>query len=483
MGGIQRDFRAFEIKARRSSIALDNSIFRTGRQVVYADAVTGLGLDSDGGFAGHVVPAVISAEHHVIAGYYRVLFTLSRVDRGAGLVPDRNPYPPIGIMPRVLFLRRCGFGSLGVLHGDREGEDSVRGSVRAIHFLGQDQAGTAFVGGGKRGDLVIDVIGLAVDLVSLGGLVAFVIRRHRVLVVRQHEHGVHVVYLHGTHGGDIELPVIGDARFRILGLNEGEFMAGSQDLYVLALIAFLISNSGDAHDADGDVDLVLPIIIIIKRCGMNSFIICRNIEGDAGLLPGVQLVLPLLGYGEHFHGAGLTRRDLLFEFCAALAIMIRTGIRIAYGSGGVGVQGVVYDFTIFVFNFVQILFDVTAQFAILDVAVFKVGDQVQRVLAGVNVEGDGIGDLIQQDADAAEIPIHLAGRFREGCRRRGLVVKIIGPGPLVFEFTQFDGTGDGGNFGVAVFDRDSAVAVIGQSIGDVGSGIIMDLLTGESIFI
>ena len=67
------------------------------------------------------------------------------------------------------------------------------------------------------------------------------------------EHGHFAVNHHRTNGRNIELPVIG----KLFGFGEGEVMAGGQKLNL-----FLFTFTRGAHDANGNVDVICPFIVV-----------------------------------------------------------------------------------------------------------------------------------------------------------------------------------------------------------------------------
>ena len=394
-----RKLGALEDEACRKG-SLGEGVGRTRGEVVDADVVAGLHVDDDVGATRSVVPAVLAVlgggarDHRVIDGI-------------AVLVPDREPDPVVGLVLRVVL--RLALGGARVHHVQGERELGVRRGVRVLDDLGQVQAGAAIVGGGEA-------CGACLALVVLGPVDRVRLRTvgHGVLLVDLDEHGQHAIDHHRVYDRDVELPVIGEVR----GLGEGEVVAGSQDL--------LGTTCEGAHDADGDEDAVRPAVAAVENHVVGLGAVARHLERDrlGGLLVGVELVLPLLGDGELFDGLVGNRIRVVVGHRSGLA---GTGVGVGERGGGVGLELAVHGDVLVLANHAV---EVTPG-AVFTGVVLDVSHGVERELAGIDVEGHGVGDAVEQRADAREVPVNRA--VHELCCRRIVVVEFVGRGPLVLE--------------------------------------------------
>ena len=281
-----------------------------------------------------------------------------------------------------------------------------------------------------------------------------------MLGVHLDEHGRLAVDHHRVHGGDVQLPVIGD----VLGLLKGEVVALGAGDDLASLV----------DDADGDEDAPGPVIIIGKRDGILLGSVAQDVERDRFGSILVERVHPLLGQSQPLHRLGFDAIDVIEIRSRGLGIL-QTGIRIGQLGAGVGGEGAGL--------LVDVLPHLGGQlapgarvFCVHIRIVLHVRQDIQGGLAGIHLEGHGIGHAGQQGADGIQIPFHRTAVQHSLGRR--LVVEGVGARPLV---SQISGGGDASvhrdGFGVLprtpgndVFAR--VVRICGHGIGDrLGVGV------------
>ena len=304
-----------------------------------------------------------------------------------------------------------------------------------------------------------------------------------MLTIDQNEHGHLAVDHHGVNGGDIQLPVIGD----VFGFLKSEVVAfgTSQNLAVF-------------HDADGDVDLSLPRVVlrgfsafvsvfsfgvaaafvVISGFGFAGWAEVNGVCGHAITQDGkvqrlfllvVDSVLPFFCYREHLDGFGFLCTGRSKRGGSACC----TGTRIAPGERSVGVR---IETAVFV--------DIRLHFRGNSFAILDIRDIVQRGLRRVNFKSHRIGNIIQQGTHRAEIPIYCA--VCQFCLRRIVIVQFIALFPLVLELSSSNFTvhGDGMVFrtGYPSYGT-STVLVIGNGIYNIRYGIVNHAHAGKLIIL
>ena len=382
--GPRGELRALECIVGRQC-AFRKGIRRIGGEVEETEVVAGLQVDNDICSAGGVVEAGPAAVFHFLfsAGYEGINVTA---------VPDGEPDPVIGV--EIVCAAVCRFG-VNHVQCELEGLFGIR--VFPVDDLREVEAGTAVVGRGQPGgcEFICIVVFAARDGTAGRNRILYRTFRCRVLFVDQDQRGLGSVDDHGTNGGDVKLPVIS----QILGLLECEVVARGQKLNVAAVFI-------RAHDADGDEHAVFPIVVIRKSHGVFIGAVHQDREGDGLSLLPVQRVFPLLGYEERLNSGRFDRIRILK---CLVAFRAGTGVFVFQRGGGIGRQ---------VSFVVDVILDVCIQVIIGTGIIFDIGYDIKRLLAGIDVEGHGVGHVVQQGADVIEIPVYRAGAFiKHGLRR------------------------------------------------------------------
>ena len=350
-------------------------------------------------------------------------------------------------MIRIVFFRRRSIGGFGVIHIDREGEDRVLGNILAFNSLRQKESGTPLVDRGERNDFFVDIVLAAFDGIGFGSV------GRLMLIVCLDEHDRVAVDHHGMDGGDIQLPVEGNAGFAGL-FHKGEIVAfgAGQRLAVLA------------HDADGDKDGIRPRggrVVAGKDDVAYRLAVTRHRQGDRRLLAFVDLVVPFFRDREDLHRG--SRYAIGIGEPYGFRFRIRdAGIRIGQGSGSVGLQ-VAVDIDVLLNDRIQV-----SPGAVFPGIVLDGRDIVEGRLTGIDVEGHGVGDFIQQGVDTGKVPIDRAVRQ---LRLGGIeVVQRVGFGPLILQAAGGNrAVHRNGLFGAAAVcpvDRAGSVAVVCYGVRD-----------------
>ena len=418
-------------------VGLGELVGRAERDVDDAQAVAGAVLEDDrGAELRDEVPAVLrvdgGAAHDAVGGDVLAV--------GADGEPE--------VLVHVLVRQRQGEGELG-----------VRGGRVAVNHLGEVEVASAGVGRGQR----LGALGLGVDLaldpvvvpVAVDVVVAVAHAGGDVGAVGLGEHGLDAVDEHRVEGLHVEVPVEGD-------------LARLLQLVVVALVEDLDRPVlVDPHQADGDVHGALEAVVGVERDRVGLPVVVgderavpQDVHRDRLLLLALVAADPDL-LEVHLLGVGGDPLELVRERLRVLGRVLLAGVRPGQRGAGVGLQRVgavaLVD---------EVLPDRRVQAVVRDRAVLQVGDHVVGLLAGVDVEGDGVGDAVEQRAHGAEVPVHRgAGEAR---RRRVEGVEVVGPGPPVPELAAGDGgllDGDGLGRAAAVCPGD------GRAADGVGDGV------------
>ena len=428
-----------------------DGIGRTGGEVEEAQTVARQQVELYGGFALGVIVSGPRPVTHLLVDRARITDLCGNNSVLQAAVVYGEPYPVIGV--EVVGCAGC---SPGVLNGDREREDLLGIGILAVNDLHDVQVGAALVGCRQGGGIfaVVDIVCGAVDGIG------FCSAGRGMLGVHLDEHGHLAVDHHRVHGGDVQLPVIGD----VLRLLKGEVVAlgAADDLASLV------------DDADGDVDAPGPVIIIGKRDGILLFSVAQDVERDRFGSILVERIHPLFGQSKLLHSLGFDAVDAIEIRSRGLGLL-QTGIRIGQLGSGVGGEGAGLLVDVLLHFFGQLAPGARVSCIHIRI-VLHVRQDIQGGLAGIHLEGHGIGHAGQQGADGIQIPFHrTADQLRIG---RRLGIEIIGALPLV---SQISGGGDaafhGDGFGIIPRAPGNLVfalgfLILGHGVGDrLGVGV------------
>ena len=226
------------------------------------------------------------------------------------------------------------------------------------------------------------------------------------------EHGLYTVDHHGAHDRGVQLPTVA----QILRLGKGEIMTGGQYLRFV--------KTSDTHDADGDIDGAMPVIVLVKyQIVYVGFVIAVDLKFDIFFGSLVKGVFPVLGNGQRLYGLGLLLFGRFKGYGIRLVVLRQTGVRIGEGGAGIGGQ-----FAVLVDVILNITQLVPGTRIVLDVR-----NVVQGGLGGIDGECDGIDHAVQQSAGGRKIPVDRVGSRIEMSLCRSFIVKGVGLCPFILE--------------------------------------------------
>ena len=215
------------------------------------------------------------------------------------------------------------------------------------------------------------------------------------------QHRINTVDLHRANGRCNQLPII----FHSWWFRERKVMAWRLNADNAIM---------DCYNTKGDIRTVLPMVRLVQKKFISIRFISSNMHQQFfRSRTAVNIVAPVLSDRKSFCRGGGNRIRINVIRC--LRASIRARICITYRCIRIGFQSVI------VAIFHQVLLDVRIQTVISRIAVLQVGNQVQRVLAGIDVECNLICNAIQQCADGRKIPVNF--RIRERSSRRSIIVK------------------------------------------------------------